>query len=147
MDKLQMDTLQANLSKLQKEVEALDTTAMSKRVDSIFAALQAAQIIAVTPTVAPIGDEIARGAGFKDQHGQDPNLPEPTSAVPGAQPPQMPPDTSPLTPDNSASAATPPMQPDAGPPATLGPNTGMDTQTPADNVPAPVDPLTQGQPS
>ena len=147
MDKMNMDQMQLTLDKLRKEVEGLDVTAMSKRVDSIFAALQAAQIIAVTPAVAPIGDEIARGAGFKDQNGQDPNLPEPAAPVPGAQPPQMAGDTTPLTPNDPNAQPAPPIDPNAGPPPQEGANAGIQTQTPADNVPPAIDPLDQGNPA
>ena len=144
-DKAQMDMLLLGVDKLRKEVEGLDVGSMAKRVDSIFAALQAAQIIAVTPTVAPIGDEIARGAGFKDQHGQDPQLPEPAAPVPGAQPPDMAGDTTPTTPNDPNADPAPPMQADPGPPPQEGANAGIQTQTSADNSPTPVDPLTQGQ--
>lgn len=77
---IQIETMQAGLDKLRKEVEKLDTEALLKRVESMFSALQAAQIVALTPGVAPVADTIAAGAGFKDQAGEDPAIP----AVPPA---------------------------------------------------------------
>lgn len=135
MDKLNMEQVELGIEKLRKEVESLDVGSMSKRVDMIFAALQSAQIIATTPAVAPIGDEIARGAGFRDQDGQDPNLPEPGQTIAGAQPPQQRPDTSPLTPNDSNPNPVLPTQADIGPPPVDGPNTGINTIRPDDNTP------------
>lgn len=112
-DKAQMDMLLLNVEKLRKEVEGLDVTSMGKRVDSIFAALQAAQIIAVTPTVAPIGDEIVRGAGFKDQNEQDPNLPEPAAANAPAPAPAAAKDDPPAAPAPAPAQADAPAEPPA----------------------------------
>lgn len=73
-EQLGLEQIQLNLEKLRKEVEKLDTDSMLKRVESMFAALQAAQIVAVNPTVAQVADTIAAGAGFKDQDGEDPGV-------------------------------------------------------------------------
>lgn len=97
-DKLQMDTLQAQLAKLQAEVEKLSTDAMAKRTDSLMAALQAAQLVATQPMIAPVADEISQAAGFVPQNTAGPELQAPAQALPvpqadpnappaGAQPP------------------------------------------------------------
>lgn len=120
---IQMDTLQAGLDKLRAEVGKLDTDALLKRVESMFSALQAAQIVAVTPGVAPVADTIAAGAGFKDQQGQDPNLPQPATPI------------QPAAPVNVDSA--PPTLADGGSPTGLeGMQQGIETPTGADNGPA-----------
>lgn len=147
LDKIQMDTMQATLAKLQSEVQGLDVKAMGDRVDAIFAMLQAAQIVATTPAVAPIADEIGRGAGFKDEHGEATGIEQPAAPVRGAQPPQMADDTTPMTPNDPNADPAQPMTPDAGPPQQEGANAGIQTMTPADNVPPNVDPLDQGNPA
>lgn len=129
---IQMDTLQAGLDKLRAEVGKLDTDALLKRVESMFSALQAAQIVAVTPGVAPVADTIAAGAGFKDQQGQDPNLPQPAAPMQAAAPVNV--DTQQPMPDG----AQPPI--DGGVPMSgtglEGMQQGIQTPTGADNGPA-----------
>ena len=129
---IQKDTLQAQLDKLRGEVSKLDTEAMLKRVESMFSALQAAQIVAVTPAVAPIADTIAAGAGFKDQAGQDPNLPQPAAPVMPA------PETGiPVT--DQGAPMDPAMTPQAPPDSATGlegMQQGIETPTGADNGPA-----------
>lgn len=145
MDQVQTDTLKAQLIKLHSEVGNLDAQAMRARIDGMFAALQAAQIVAITPQVAPIGDAITKGAGFKDMGGDDPNIPTPPGGAapqPG-QPPQAPqgavpigdPGPQQMPTDNPASAQpTPPM--DGQPQGNDGANGGIQTPTAADNGPA-----------
>jgi hypothetical protein len=118
IEQINLDTLQATLDKLRKETEKMDTESLLKRVESMFSALQAAQIVAMTPAVAPVADTIAKGAGFKDQAGQDPNLPQPGAPVENV-------------------IAPPAMPQEAGPPSSLeGVQGGIETPTPADNAPA-----------
>jgi hypothetical protein len=143
-EQMQMEQLQLGMEKLRAEVAKLDTEAMLKRVESMFSALQAAQIVAMNPTVAPVADTIAKGAGFKDQDGEDPNLPAAGAQPQPPQPPQpgtpgiaQPPD---LTLNGSDPAAGVPVQPrEAMPdaPSSLeGVQQGIETTTPADNGPA-----------
>lgn len=128
--KLQMETLQEQLNKLRAEVAKLDTGSMLQRVESMYSALQAAQIVAVTPNVATVADTIAAGAGFKDQQGQDPNLPQPPA------PPEvalMPPE--PVNPAHADPAMTPQGPPDSAT-GLEGMGQGIETPTGADNGPA-----------
>ena len=84
---MQIEQMKLSLDELRAKISKLDTEALLKRVESMFSALQAAQIVALNPTVAPVADTIAAGAGFKDQQGQDPNLPQlPAPAMPQAAP-------------------------------------------------------------
>ena len=137
MDKLQMETLMTELAKLKGEVKAKDIEGMAKTVDALYAALQAAQVVATTPGVAPVADEIAKGAGFQMQPGDDPQIPAAQVQQPQPmQPPQLPPpDTTPLTPNdaNANPAPVPTDQPPSQQPP--GPGTGINTPTPVDNVP------------
>ena len=130
---IQLDTLQAGLDKLRAEIEKLDTEAMLKRVESMFSALQAAQVVALTPGVAPVADTIAAGAGFKDQGGQDPNLPTPAVAPPMPMAPQEP------MPGAAGPGMDPAMSPQPAPESATGLDgmqQGMQTPTGADNGPA-----------
>jgi hypothetical protein len=134
MDQMGMEQLKLQLQELQAKISKLDTEAISKRVDAMFAALQAAQIVAITPAVATVGDTIMAGAGFKDQNGQDPNLPTPAQpAQPPATPPQQPGigDPGAQVPNDQP---TPPN--DAQPQGLEGVNGGIQTPTAADNGPA-----------
>jgi hypothetical protein len=46
-------------------------------VEAMYAALQAAQVVATVPGVAPVADEILKGAGFQDvPAGETANLEE-----------------------------------------------------------------------
>mgnify|MGYP000535896956 CR=1 FL=1 len=90
MDQMGIDDMKLKLEKLEKEIGKLDAETVLRRVDGMKAALEAAQAVAITPAIAPVADEISRGAGFKDQNGQDPNLPQPEQAMP-AEPPMQPP--------------------------------------------------------
>lgn len=131
---IQLDTLQAQLDKLRAEVGKLDTASILARVESMFSALQAAQVVALTPGVAPIADVIAAGAGFQDQGGQDPNLPAPAVATPM---PTSPAQAMPVDPQQG-------QQPGADPAAAAamsatgleGMQQGMQTPVAADNGPA-----------
>lgn len=126
---IQKETLQAQLDKLKGEVAKLDTEAILKRVEAMFSALQAAQIVAMTPEVAPVADTIAAGAGFQDQDGQDPNLPQPDPmAQPVAQVAQ--PMEQVAQPD-ALQDPTPPM-----PSPMEGVQQGIETPMGADNGPA-----------
>jgi hypothetical protein len=135
---IQLETLQAGLDKLRGEVSKLDTESMLKRVESMFSALQAAQVVAMNPTVAPIADTIAQGAGFKDQAGQDPNIPQPAA-----------PQVSQVTPMDAGMPVMDPSQQEQGmdpamvqqaPPDSAtgleGMQAGIETPTGADNGPA-----------
>ena len=134
---IQLDTLQAELEKTRAEIAKLDTGAILQRVESMFSALQAAQIVAMTPNVAPVADTVMQGAGFKDQGGEDPNLPQPK--VPAMPQPGM-------MPGGIAPAGMPaePAQAGADPAASMsatgleGVQGGMETPTAADNGPAPL---------
>jgi hypothetical protein len=132
--KLQMDTLQAGLDKLRAEVGKLDTESLLKRVESMYSALQAAQIVAINPTVAPVADTIAAGAGFKDQAGQDPNLPQPAAPAQPA-PMQQPAEAMPQQGQGMDPAITPQEPPDSAT-GLEGMQQGIETPTGADNGPA-----------
>jgi hypothetical protein len=65
-------------------------TAITKRVDALYVALQAGGVVAMTPAAAVIADSIMQGAGFTDEQGQDPNIPQPGQPVQPVPPMQRP---------------------------------------------------------
>lgn len=122
-EQVQRDMLRAQLAQLQKTVEKLDVEAMAKRVDALFASLQAAQVAAITPGITPTADVISAESGFKPQTGIDPNMTQPT---PVEQPVQQQPNPT----------AAEPMQPmQADPQGLDGLHAGIETPTAADNGP------------
>ena len=124
---VQRDLVKAQLAELQKKVEALDVATMAKKVDAIFASLQAAQVVATTPGVAPVADVIAKESGFQSAPGTDPNVPEvPPGTVPPPQGGQQP----------QPADAVPPQPLDAQPQQLDGIHQGIETPTGADNGPA-----------
>lgn len=140
-DQLGMATLKAQLDEIVSKAKNMDAKTIETLTNSMFAALQAAQIVAITPAVAPIGDSIMAGAGFKDQGGQDPNLPVPpqgaAGAPPGANgapPDQGAPNTVPLPTDGPASGdPQPPVS--AAPQQLAGVHQGIETPRASDNGP------------
>jgi hypothetical protein len=100
LEQVQVDTLKAQLSKTQAEAEAalakvkqvdaeiqrIVADAVTKGVTAAYEALQAAQIVSTVPGVTPVADAILAGAGYKDQGGQDPDIPGPTGALPAMTP-------------------------------------------------------------
>lgn len=89
--------------------------AVSKAVESMFSATQAANQIAAIPQVAPLADALLLSAGFEDKNAP-PIVP---NAPPGAVPVQLPTNTNPLTPTN----------PD------VGMNAGIERADPAVGIP------------
>lgn len=80
--------------------------AVNVGVTSTFAAMQAAEKIALNPAIAPVGDIVLKQAGWQPPSpaGQDPNIPAPAAAMQVDAPGGLPGDTTPTTPDVSTSA-------------------------------------------
>lgn len=97
-DQLEMDRLREELNNLRAKTKQLEAAAVKAGTETSYAAMQGAQVIATMPQVAPIADEIMKGAGYRDPNpgGDDPNFPVP----PVAQQPQVdfPTNTSPMLP-------------------------------------------------
>ena len=69
--------------------------------------MQAAQTVAQIPQVAPIADVLLQNAGWQapTPAGMDPNIPQPSVAMPDQPAMAVPGDTSPQTPANPMSPA------------------------------------------
>lgn len=109
--KMPPELLEATIRKIDAEIASMgirDTDTMAaavkKGVEAEFSAMQAAEVIAAVPQVAPIADALMQAAGYQTPNpiGMDPNFPQP--AMPSVAPmtPTAPGDTSPLTPDAPA---------------------------------------------
>jgi len=87
--------LQAEIAKAEATGEKLSAEGMAKRLEALYMAAQAAQVLTMAPAIAPVADELARSVGFKDQAGdgalngqvpqQQPQQPQP---IPVPQPQQ-----------------------------------------------------------
>ena len=87
--------------RMMAEIKKLVAETVKIGVESSYAAMQAGQVIATIPQVAPIADEVMKGAGYKlPMAGDDPNFPQPeamalpTEPLPGVREntsPQLPP--------------------------------------------------------
>lgn len=144
-EQLQTDTAKATLAQIQANVDLLrsqmakmDVESVLKRVESMYSALQAAQIIAVTPGVTPAADEIGKSAGLEDMHpGATPTPPAMAARVMAAA------GGNPMQP--TTGIPTDPQQPapEGGAPGSPldGMRGGIQTPTGADNSPpAAIDP-------
>lgn len=97
-DQLEVDRLHAELENLRAKTKDLVAAAVKKGTETAYAAMQAGQVIATMPAVAPIADEVMKGAGYQDPNpvGQDPNFPVPPVAQ--QQQVDFPTNTSPMLP-------------------------------------------------
>lgn len=95
---LEIDQLRAELENLRAKTKDIEAAAVKKGTETAYAAMQAAQVIATMPQVAPIADNVMMEAGHRSPSpgGDDPNFPVP----PAAQQPQVdfPTNTSPVLP-------------------------------------------------
>lgn len=112
--------------KLQAEIKKLTAEGVEIGIKSAFGAVQAGQLIAQMPQIAPVADVVMANAGYQPPNpmGVDPNFPQPNIAVPPG--PVNPGDTSPQTP-------TDPTSQQGG--AVVGANMGINTMR-EDSVPA-----------
>lgn len=112
----QIRKLDAEIASLQVKDADTKAAAVKKGVESSFSAMQAAEVIAAVPQVAPIADKIMQGAGYQmpTPAGVDPNYPMPATAaasavppggIPGATAGPVPGDTSPNTPATAGTGA------------------------------------------
>lgn len=109
------------------QIRKLMVEAVQVGVQSAFSAMQGGAQVATMPQIAPIADEIMRGAGyqFPNPGGQDPNFPVPAGMPPT---PPMDPAAVPEVQQNTSPAFPPiPQTPEAG-------MNGIETLTPADNL-------------
>lgn len=132
--KLEMDTAQAQLNLLQAQVEEIlsvikknAATTLKEGTAAAYQAIQAGGVVAANPGLAPVADAVMAGAGWKDENGQDPNIPQPAQAAP----------VDPAMAPAVAEAAAPPQDLPVAPELQQadGAQAGIETPTTADNLP------------
>jgi hypothetical protein len=80
--KMPPQLLEAQVRKMEEETKRVAAETVAKGVQAAYAAMQAGQVIAAVPSVAPIADEVMKSAGWAPQPGQDPNFPQPAAPDP-----------------------------------------------------------------
>ncbi len=110
------------------QAEKLVREAVQVGVQSAFSAMQAGAQVAMNPAIAPIADEVMKGAGYRrpSPGGEDPNFPVPAAPLPTA--PQ----------DGAGIADVQANTSPAFPPVPQEPSTGqrgIETPTTGDNLP------------
>jgi len=87
MDKQAADIelIKAKAAQLEQMIAKGNSEKMLKIVEAMYAAMQAAQIIATVPGTAGVADELLSGAGFVDQKGQVPAITAPNQPAQPAQ--------------------------------------------------------------
>lgn len=76
------ELLAAQVEKLAAEVRRIDAQRVAEGVKAAYSAMQAGQVIASVPSVAPIADEVMRTAGWQPSAGADPDFPQPAAPDP-----------------------------------------------------------------
>jgi len=115
-----------NPDKQVAEIKKLTAEAVETGIKSAFGAVQAGQLIAQMPQIAPVADVVMQNAGYQPPNpaGVDPNFPQPNVAVPPG--PVNPGDTSPQTPTDPTSQQGS---------AVAGENIGINTMRPDSSQP------------
>jgi len=103
---------------LEAQTKKTESESVKTGVESAYSSMQAGQVIATMPQVAPIADAVMESAGYQNPvpAGQDPNYPQPDGVQ--APPPEVNTNTSP-----------------ALPPVPESPMQGIETQRTTDNLP------------
>lgn len=114
--KLALAKLEAEIGVMQGQLKKLDVDAVLKKVETLYSALQAAQVAVSIPGVTPAADEISKSAGYVDEH---------PGSIPLPDQPMAPMDGAGMLPGRPADAR--------GPSAVTGAQAGIVTPTGADN--------------
>ena len=109
------EVIAAKVQLLQAQVKKTLNEAFNVNVEGLFGSMQAAEVVAAVPAVAPVADTIAKAAGYEP--------PQPTGQDPGIQPAGAPPvaPAGPAPAQDAAPALAAPA-PGAQPPAPAGPS-------------------------
>lgn len=95
---LELDRARAELDQIKAKTRDIVAAALEKGIKAGYASMQAGQVIATMPAVAPIADELMRAFGYQPPTpaGHDPNFPVPAGAT--APQVEFPTNTSPMLP-------------------------------------------------
>jgi hypothetical protein len=77
------ELLAAQVKEIEARTKHIDSQAVDKGVTSIYTSMQAGEVLATIPQVAPIADKIMQAAGYQrpTPAGIDPNFPQPAAPV------------------------------------------------------------------
>lgn len=64
------------------QVQRVHAEAVAKMVTAFYSAIQAGQAVASVPSIAAIADQVLASSGYRDQGGEDPNIPAPAARDP-----------------------------------------------------------------
>jgi hypothetical protein len=84
---LQMQQLVNGIKEAAAKGEKLDAESLKTRVEALYVAMQAAQVVATVPQVTPVADELLKSVGFHDRHPGAPAVDgsaQPVEPVPAA---------------------------------------------------------------
>ena len=98
-------TVEAKARLLNAQAEKTMAETTSKKVETQYSGVQAAQVIATVPQVAPLADALLRSAGYQDMDAA-PIVPNPPEGMEPAAP-GLPANTNPITPANPQAPASP----------------------------------------
>jgi hypothetical protein len=84
-EKTAPELVAAQVAKIDAEIKKITSDAVKSGVESAYAAMQAGEVVAAIPAVAPVADQIMQGAGYQKPQppGVDPNFPAPAAPDPG----------------------------------------------------------------
>jgi hypothetical protein len=98
--KVPPEMLAKQIEQLDAKIGEINAATVETGVRAAFSAMQAGQVIAQMPQVAPVADAVMQAAGYRAPNppGQDPEFPAPAAPTVERFAPPMPGDTSPTTP-------------------------------------------------
>ena len=101
-NEIKLRELELKERKAGSEIREIDARSVQIGVQAAYSAMQAGAQVAQMPQIAPIADEVMKGAGYQRPNpmGDDPNYPTPANAqvAPNQQLPQVHENTSPMNP-------------------------------------------------
>ncbi len=125
---LKLRELELKERKGESEIKNIDARSVQVGVQAAFSAMQAGSSIAINPAIAPIADEVMKGAGYqRPPVGVDPNFP-----IPEAAPLPQGPGVQGIPPVHTNTSPVFPPVPSHGPSAMQG----IETPTTSDNLTA-----------
>lgn len=129
---LKMRELAMKEKRADAEIEKIIAQAVQVGVQTAYSAMQAGAQVAQMPMIAPIADEIMKGAGYQQKVGDDPNFPTPTqTAAVNMKHPYIQGQGRPVeAPPSGNTSPAYPAVPDDG----SSPMRGIETPTVADNL-------------
>jgi len=84
---MNLEKMRADIAEAKAKGQKLDAEAMAKRLEALYMSAQAAQVLVMAPSAAPVADELLMSAGFQDA-GSTQGVIDPAAVPAQAQPAQ-----------------------------------------------------------